>query len=190
MGVPSNAKVLISPVGAVKIGMLGTAATIDAVAAVLASSLPVPVVLDPVLASTSGRALLDTEAIGALKRKLMPLSRLVTPNLPELALLSCRPVASSEQEIVGQAEILLATGMQAVLVKGGHAKGDRSTDLLVTFDGTQQSFEAPRLTGTMRGTGCMLASAIAANLALGAPLEAAVRRAKDHVFATLLASIS
>ncbi|MEJ6785189.1 hydroxymethylpyrimidine/phosphomethylpyrimidine kinase [Aminobacter sp. Piv2-1] len=190
VGVPSNAKVLISPVGAVKIGMLGTAATIDAVAAVLASSLPVPVVLDPVLASTSGRALLDTEAIGALKRKLMPLSRLVTPNLPELALLSCRPVASSEQEIVGQAEILLATGMQAVLVKGGHAKGDRSTDLLVTFDGTQQSFEAPRLTGTMRGTGCMLASAIAANLALGAPLEAAVRRAKDHVFATLLASIS
>ncbi|MEO5324727.1 hydroxymethylpyrimidine/phosphomethylpyrimidine kinase [Mesorhizobium sp. CC13] len=181
---------MAGPVAAVKIGMLGTAAAIDAVAAVLASSLPVPVVLDPVLASTSGRSLLDTDAIGALKRKLMPLCRLVTPNLPELALLSGQPVAPSQREIIRQAEMLLATGVQAVLVKGGHAEGDLSTDLLVTSDGTQHTFEAPRLPGTMRGTGCMLASAVAAKLALGAPLEAAVRRAKDYVFAKLLASIS
>ncbi|MGF7006595.1 hydroxymethylpyrimidine/phosphomethylpyrimidine kinase [Aminobacter sp. BE322] len=183
VGVTSNARAPATPVAAVKIGMLGTAAIIDAVSSVLASSLPVPVVLDPVLASTSGRALLDVDAIGALKRKLMPLCRLVTPNLPELALLCGRPVTSCDREIVRQAEMLLATGVQAVLVKGGHGNGALSTDLLVTSDGTQQSFEAPRLTGTVRGTGCMLASAIAAHLALGEPLDASIAKAKRHVFA-------
>lgn len=179
-----------NPIATVKIGMLGTAATVDAVAAVLASSLPVPVVLDPVLASTSGRALLDDDAVNALKHKLMPLCRLVTPNLPELALLTAQPIASSDQEIVRQAEMLLATGVQAVLVKGGHATGDRSTDLLVSADGTRQSFEAPRLAGTMRGTGCTLASAIAAHLALGVTLAESVAKAKRHVFTLMAARLA
>lgn len=188
MGVSSYAMPLPNPVTAVKIGMLGTAATIDAVVSVLAGNLPVPIVLDPVLASTSGHALLNIDAVDALKYKLMPLCQLVTPNLPELALLTEQPVASCEREIVHQAEMLLATGVQAVLVKGGHADGDRSTDLLVTSDGTQRSFEAPRLGGTMRGTGCMLASAIAAHLALGEPLEASIAKAKRHVFTRFAAA--
>lgn len=179
-----------NPVAAVKIGMLGTAATIDTVASVLASSLPVPVVLDPVLASTSGRALLADSAVHTLKRKLLPLCRLVTPNLPELALLAGRPVAVSDRETVRQAEMLLATGVQAVLAKGGHAEGDRSTDLLVTADGTEHAFDAPRLAGTMRGTGCMLASAIAAHLALGETLEHSIARAKRHVFTTMAARLA
>jgi len=177
-------------VAAVKIGMLGTAATIDTVASVLASSLPVPVVLDPVLASTSGRALLADSAVHTLKRKLLPLCRLVTPNLPELALLAGRPVAVSDRETVRQAEMLLATGVQAVLAKGGHAEGDRSTDLLVTADGTEHAFDAPRLAGTMRGTGCMLASAIAAHLALGETLEHSIARAKRHVFTAMAARLA
>lgn len=179
-----------NPVAAVKIGMLGTAATIDAVASVLASSLPVPMVLDPVLASTSGHALLDDGAVDTLKRKLMPLCRLVTPNLPELAILTRQQVATSDQETVRQAQMLLATGLQAVLVKGGHADGDRSTDLLVTSDGTGQAFDAPRLAGTMRGTGCMLASAIAAHLALGETLEHSITRGKRHVFTTMAARLA
>nr|WP_269931512.1 hydroxymethylpyrimidine/phosphomethylpyrimidine kinase [Aminobacter sp. HY435] len=179
-----------SHIASVKIGMLGTAATIEAVVSVLASSKPVPVLLDPVLASTSGRALLDDDAIDVLKRKLFPLCRLVTPNLHELALLTGRPVSSSEQHVVHQAKLLLETGMQAVLVKGGHSGGNRSVDLLLTADGMQQVFDAPRLIATMRGTGCMLASAVAANLALGETLEASVCKAKRHVFTRLAASLA
>lgn len=176
-----------NPITAVKIGMLGTAATIDAVASVLASSLPVPVVLDPVLASTSGRALLDDDAIDVLKHKLLPLCHLVTPNLPELALLTGRPVASSEQEIVRQARLLLETGVQAVLVKGGHAEGAQSIDLLVE-PGNCVRFEALRLNATLRGTGCMLASAVAAHLALGEALDMSIDKAKRHVFTRLAAA--
>ncbi len=172
----------VNPVEAIKIGMLGTVATIDAVASVLANYLPVPVVLDPVLVSTSGHHLLDKDAIDILKRRLLPLSRVVTPNLPELALLTGQAAASSGQEIVRQTQILLAAGGQAVLVKGGHAEGDRSTDLLVTADGTHRAFDAPCLVGTMRGTGCMLASAVATHLALGERLEISITKAKRHVF--------
>ena len=187
VGVPL-ATTAASPVSAVKIGMLGTAATIDAVASVLASSLPVPVVLDPVLASTSGRALLDDDAIDVLKHKLLPLCRLVTPNLPELALLTGRPVASSEQEIVRQARLLLETGVAAVLAKGGHGKGAQSIDLLVQPGNCVRSFEALRLNAALRGTGCMLASAVAAHLALGDPLDMSIDKAKRHVFTRLAAA--
>lgn len=173
---------------AVKIGMLGSAATIDAVASVLASSLPVPVVLDPVLASTSGRALLDDDAIDVLKHKLLPLSALVTPNLPELALLTGQSVASSEHEIVRQARLLLETGVQAVLAKGGHAEGAQSIDLLVQPGNAVRSFGALRLNATLRGTGCMLASAVAAHLALGEPLDMSIDNAKRHVFTRLAAA--
>lgn len=171
-----------SSVAAVKIGMLGTAAAIEAVASVLANYPQVPMVLDPVLASTSGRALLDSDAIDMLKHRLMPFSRLVTPNLPELALLAEQPHASSDLEIFHQAEILLETGVQAVLVKGGHATGEKSTDLLVRPGLAPMRFDAPRVEATMRGTGCMLASAIAAHLARGETLETSVHMAKHYVF--------
>jgi len=170
---------------AVKIGMLGSVDAVTTVASVLASRLPLPVVLDPVLASTSGRALLPMDAVEVLKRRLMPLCTLVTPNLPELALLSGKPVATDEAGIIGQAGSLFESGVAALLVKGGHAEGDRSVDLLLRAGQKPSRFEAPRLDVGMRGTGCMLASAIAAGLALGDDLDAAIGRAKDHVFGKL-----
>ncbi|PWK64662.1 hydroxymethylpyrimidine/phosphomethylpyrimidine kinase [Aminobacter sp. AP02] len=177
-----------NPVAAVKIGMLGTAATIDAVASALASSLPVPVVLDPVLASTSGRHLLDDDAIDALKGKLFPLCTLVTPNLPELALLTGLPLATDEAEIVRQSERLFDTGAPAILVKGGHATGANATDLLLLPGREPIRFDASRIAVSMRGTGCMLASAIAAHLAQYETLEISIGKAKRYVFAKLLAS--
>ncbi|WP_260855456.1 hydroxymethylpyrimidine/phosphomethylpyrimidine kinase [Mesorhizobium amorphae] len=170
---------------AVKIGMLGSVDAVTAVASVLASRLPLPVVLDPVLASTSGRALLPMAAVDILKCRLMPLCTLVTPNLPELALLSAKPLAADEAGIISQSGPLFESGVPALLVKGGHAGGDRSVDLLLRASAKPSRFEAPRLDVSMRGTGCMLASAIAAGLGLGDDLPTAVGRAKDHVFERL-----
>lgn len=167
---------------AVKIGMLGTADAVNAVASVLASRPPLPVVLDPVLASSSGRALLTADAVAHLKRKLMPLCSLVTPNLPELALLGGVSISTNEGEIVRLARELVDAGGPALLVKGGHGDGDFSTDLLVRMGRLPLQFAAPRLDVQMRGSGCMLASAIAARLGLGDDLETAVARGKDHVF--------
>lgn len=177
-----------NPVAAVKIGMLGNAAAIDAVSSVLASSLPVPVVLDPVLVATSGGRLLDPDAIEAFKRKLFGLCTLVTPNLPELALLAGEQMAGNEAEFCDQAQRLFNAGAPAVLLKGGHTGGDRSTDLLLRPDLPPLRFEAKRIAAAMRGTGCMLASAIAANLALGESLAASICTAKRHVFTRLAAS--
>lgn len=177
-----------NPVAAVKIGMLGTAATIGTVASVLASNLPVPVVLDPVLASTSGRQLLDDDAIDVLKCRLFPLCTLVTPNLPELSLLTGLPPATGEDDIVRQAAKLFDTGAPAILVKGGHASGATATDLLLQPGREPVRFDASRIAVTMRGTGCMLASAIAAHLAQYETLEISIGKAKRHVFAKLLAS--
>lgn len=174
-----------NPVAAVKIGMLGTAAAIEAVGAVLASNRQVPVVLDPVLASTSGRALLEDSAVDALRRDLMPVCRLVTPNLIELARLNGSAPALDEGGARLQGEELSRGIRAAVLVKGGHARGDQAVDVLVQPNHHPIRFEAPRLERGMRGTGCMLSSAIAACLALGASLEASVCRAKQHVFDAL-----
>ncbi|WYL53726.1 hydroxymethylpyrimidine/phosphomethylpyrimidine kinase [Aminobacter sp. P9b] len=177
-----------NPVKAVKIGMLGSAPIIEAVSSVLASSLPVPVVLDPVLASTSGRQLLDDDAVETLKRKLFPLCTLITPNLPELALLTGLPLAAGERDIIWQAAKMFDAGAPAILVKGGHASGATSTDLLLLPGREPIRFDASRIPVVMRGTGCMLASAIAAHLAQNETLEISVGKAKRHVFAKLLAS--
>lgn len=171
-----------NPVAAVKIGMLGTAAAIEAVGAVLAADRQVPVVLDPVLASTSGRVLLGVDAIDALRRDLMPVCRLVTPNLVELATLNGSVLASDEERARLQGEELSRTIRTAVLVKGGHAKGNQSIDVLLQPYHPAARFKAARLQRGMRGTGCMLSSAIAASLALGISLEDSVRRAKRYVF--------
>ncbi|MES0150713.1 hydroxymethylpyrimidine/phosphomethylpyrimidine kinase [Mesorhizobium sp. M0012] len=169
-------------VAAVKIGMLGTAETIAAVAAVLRENRQVPAVLDPVLASTSGRALLEAAAIAVMKRDLMPLCRLVTPNLPELAHLIGSELAVDEVGALQQGQQLLAAGVQALLIKGGHASGPRSTDVLVCPNQEPVRLDDRRLARTMRGTGCALASAIAAYLAIGGSIEKAVRQAKLLVF--------
>ena len=172
-----------NPVAAVKIGVLGTRATVEAVAEVLSRYPDIPVVLDPVLASTSGRKLLSEEALAALGRELMPICRLVTPNIPELALLVGSAPAEDEAALVRQGHVLLDAGAPAVLVKGGHATGEQSTDLLLRRHHAPERFEAARLAGGLRGTGCMLASAIAAYLALGETLCASVGQGKRFVFA-------
>jgi hydroxymethylpyrimidine/phosphomethylpyrimidine kinase len=172
-------------VAAIKIGMLATAEIIAAVAAVLRENPQVPAVLDPVLASTSGRALLEAGAIAVMKRNLMPLCRLVTPNLIELALLVGSELAVDENGAVWQGQELLVAGLQALLIKGGHASGPRSTDILLRSDQEPIRFDTPRLAASMRGTGCMLASAIAAHLAKASPLEDSVRKGKRFVFEKL-----
>lgn len=177
-------------VAAIKLGMLGSASTVVAVAAILAEHPAIPAVLDPVLASSSGRPLLDEAGRGALMDRLMPLCRLVTPNLPELALLTESEPAKNEGEAVRQANMLVGQGARAVLVKGGHGTGAVSTDILVESGKPNVRFDAPRLDAQLRGTGCMLASAIAANIALSRSLEEGVSRSKAHVLDRLTEQIA
>jgi hydroxymethylpyrimidine/phosphomethylpyrimidine kinase len=174
-------------VGAVKIGMLANAAVVEAVAATLARRRARNVVLDPVLAATSGEKLLAPEATAHL-RELIARVRVVTPNLPEAAILLDAPVAHDERQMQAQAHELLRLGAQAVLIKGGHLDGDESVDLLVDARGSER-FAAPRIaTKNTHGTGCTLASAIAAGLAKGLSLPQAVREAKLYVSAAIAAA--
>jgi len=174
-------------IGAVKIGMLGNAAAIAAVAAGLERHRARNIVLDPVMAATSGERLLRTDAIGAL-RKLISRAAVVTPNLPEAAALLDAPQARDENEMRAQAQKLLALGAGAVLIKGGHGSGPQSVDLLVEANGATR-FAAPRVaTENTHGTGCTLASAIAAGLAKGQALHEAVHAAKAYVSAAIAAA--
>jgi hydroxymethylpyrimidine/phosphomethylpyrimidine kinase len=171
-------------VGAVKIGMLGNAMVIEAVAAGLIRHHARNVVLDPVMVASSGENLLRPPAVGAL-RKLIGLARVVTPNLSEAGALAGAAVARGEDEMRDQAQELLALGAAAVLIKGGHGKGPESVDLLVEA-GTCMRFAAPRVaTKNTHGSGCTLASAVAAGLAKGLSLGDAVREAKAYVSAAI-----
>jgi hydroxymethylpyrimidine/phosphomethylpyrimidine kinase len=172
-------------IGAVKLGMLAHAAAIDVVAAALDRYRPANVVLDPVLAASSGEPLLQQ---GARLRELIRRVRLVTPNLPEAAALLDAPLARDESEMRAQAEKLLALGAGAVLIKGGHGGGPESVDFLVGAEGALR-LAAPRLaTRNTHGTGCTLAAAITAGLANGLVLEDAVKQAKDYVTAAIAAA--
>src|SRR3954470_3010461 len=175
-------------VGAVKIGMLSRPAAIEAVADGLARYGIETVVLDPVMVATSGDRLLAPEATETLRRALIPKALVVTPNLPEAAALLGEPVAADEAAMRGQAERILALGPRAVLVKGGHAEGHESVDILIDA-GRVQRFAAPRIaTRNTHGTGCTLSSAIAAGLAKGFALPEAVAAAKLYVSAAIEAS--
>jgi hydroxymethylpyrimidine/phosphomethylpyrimidine kinase len=175
-------------VKAVKIGMLSQASVIETVAAGLDRHRAANVVLDPVMVATSGDRLLNPDAVSALRNVLIPRAALVTPNLLEAAALLDQPVAMTEDDMLAQGQALIARGAQAVLVKGGHGFGDRSTDLLVMPDGVVR-LDAPRIaTRNTHGTGCTLSSAIAAGLAKGFPLGQAVAEAKDYVTAAIAAS--
>jgi hydroxymethylpyrimidine/phosphomethylpyrimidine kinase len=174
--------------GAVKIGMLANAAIIDVVAAALDRHRPRNVVLDPVIIATSGKELLRGDALGRL-RDLMARARVVTPNLPEAAVLLDAEPARNEDEMRAQAQKLLAFGAGAVLVKGGHGTGPQSVDVLVEADGAALRLPAPRIaTKNTHGSGCTLASAIAAGLAKGLPLQKAAQQAKAYVSAAIAAA--
>jgi hydroxymethylpyrimidine/phosphomethylpyrimidine kinase len=175
-------------VKAVKIGMVAQRAVIDAIVAGLMRWSPRHVVLDPVMVATSGDPLLAPDAVAVLRTKLIPLSHIITPNLPEAAALLDAPVAADGAEIESQGRRLLALGSRAVLIKGGHGQGADSIDYLVTVDGVV-ALAAPRIaTRNTHGTGCSLSSAIAAGLAKGVDLETAVRGAKIYVTAAIAAA--
>jgi hydroxymethylpyrimidine/phosphomethylpyrimidine kinase len=175
-------------VKAVKIGMLSQPAVIEAVAAGLDRHGAQTIVLDPVMVATSGDRLLAPEAVASLKATLVPRALVITPNLPEAAAMLDEPVAEDEAAMRAQAERLLKLGPGAVLIKGGHAEGSESADLLVDAAGMER-FAAPRLaTRNTHGTGCTLSSAIAAGLARGLDLRHAVAAAKAYVSAAIAAS--
>ena len=172
-------------VGAVKIGMLSSRDIIAAVAAGLDRHSQTRVVLDPVMAATSGDRLLKSDATEALIRLLLPKALVVTPNLPEAAVLLDTDVAGDEAVMRHQAHRLLKLGAKAVLIKGGHDDGPESVDLLVEPDTTTRLSAERILTRNTHGTGCTLSSAIAAGLAKGMPLGDAVRAAKSYVSAAI-----
>ena len=175
-------------VGAVKIGMVAQRASIDAIAAALTRWSPRHVVLDPVMVATSGDRLLAAEAIDALRSKLIPRASVITPNLPEAAVLLDTPIAASEAAVEDQGKRLLAMGCRAVLIKGGHGQGAESIDYLIDASGVV-ALAAPRIaTRNTHGTGCSLSSAIAAGLAKGEEMEAAVRNAKAWISAAIAAA--
>ena len=168
-------------VDAVKIGMLGTADTCLLVADLL-TTLPVgvPLVLDPVAVSKHGDPLIDDDALGAMRERLFPLATVATPNLEEARTL-VGPGAADETDQARLGRTLLELGPAWVLVKGGHAAGD-PVDVLVGRDTPDQTFGAARNDNThTHGTGCTLASALAARLALGDDVPAAVAAAKAYV---------
>ena len=171
-------------VSAIKIGMLGNAEVIAAVADVLRAQYDGPLVLDPVMVAKSGDALLRPEAVGALKQLLLPLATVVTPNLPEAAALTGLP-AGSQYDMLAAARALLALGPDAVLLKGGHLSGESSPDLLLTAD-AREWLTADRLpTKNTHGTGCTLSSAVATFLAQGHDPVEACRRGKAYITAAI-----
>jgi hydroxymethylpyrimidine/phosphomethylpyrimidine kinase len=173
---------VVSDIGvdAAKTGMLASAPIVEAVAEAVAEVGVPNLVVDPVSVSKHGHPLLAEDAVGAIRDRILPLSTLVTPNLPEAALLAGFPVHSlQEMERAGRA--LLERGAGAALVKGGHLEGDDATDLLVTAEGVEP-ITADRIeTPHTHGTGCVLSAAIAAYLARGDDLVTAVRRGKEFV---------
>jgi hydroxymethylpyrimidine/phosphomethylpyrimidine kinase len=175
-------------VGAVKIGMLGNADVIAAVAAGLDRHEQTRVVLDPVMVASSGRRLLAPDAVDALRKALLPRAFLITPNLPEAAALLDMNEAADETSMLGQADHLLALGANAVLMKGGHASGPESVDLLVTPTASIRVIGERIATRNTHGTGCTLSAAIAAGLARGLGLTEAVRDAKAYVTSAIAAA--
>jgi hydroxymethylpyrimidine/phosphomethylpyrimidine kinase len=172
-------------VGAVKIGMLSQAASIEVVAAGLDRHHAKNVVLDPVLIAASGDRLLAPEAVASLHRLLIPRALVVTPNLPEAAALLGTHPARDETEMAAQARELLALGARNVLIKGGHGEGPDSVDLLVGPSETVRLAAKRIATQNTHGTGCTLSSAIVAGLAKGLDLKTAVQAAKAYVTAAI-----
>jgi hydroxymethylpyrimidine/phosphomethylpyrimidine kinase len=172
-------------VDAAKTGMLADVATVLAVAAEVRRHQIRPLVVDPVMVATSGDVLLAPEAIETVRRELIPLAEIITPNLPEAAKLLGEDQAADVAAMEGQAQRLLALGPKAVLVKDGHGLGAEAVDVLATRDGVRR-FAKPRIaTRNTHGTGCTLAAAIAAFLARGLALSQAVERAKDFLWHAL-----
>jgi hydroxymethylpyrimidine/phosphomethylpyrimidine kinase len=180
-------RVVLDDIGAdaIKTGMLHEAATIEAVCAELPPD--TPLVADPVMVAKGGHALLQDAAVSTLRRLLLPRATVLTPNLPEAEVLTGLRIRAAE-DMPAAARALLALGARAVLLKGGHLEGPRVLDLLATPEGIH-AFEGERIaTRHTHGTGCTLASAVAAGLAQQLSLHDAVARARAYVLAAIKAA--
>lgn len=164
----------------IKIGMLGNQEIIEAVAKAV-DDVEAFVILDPVMVATSGDSLLDAGAVGAIKNTLIPVCDLITPNIPEAEMLTAIKIEDTD-DMTKAGDLLLEMGAYAALIKGGHMDSPMVFDVLVSEDGNNL-MSGPRLRSKhTHGTGCTLASAIAAGMALGTPLDAAVLSARDFVY--------
>ena len=176
--IEAQIRVVLDDIGAdaIKIGMLGDAATVTLVARLLEEWPGIPVVLDPVMTAKGGQALLEQSATQTLKSLLIPRAALLTPNATEAEMLTGLSIETSD-DLRRAGEALLAMGAAAVLMKGGHIAGDRVTDVLMTPAG-ETTFEGPRIDSRhTHGTGCTLASACAAGIAQGIGMDRAIARA-------------
>jgi hydroxymethylpyrimidine/phosphomethylpyrimidine kinase len=182
--VAQQMKSVLTDIGAdaIKTGMLGSARVVEAVAGMCETlAFGVPLIVDPVMVAKGGARLLDKGAHDALVLRLLPLASLVTPNVPEAEVLTGMTIKTA-RDLERAADALLALGPSAVLMKGGHLEGDVVVDVLRTADGADHRFEGPRIVSrSTHGTGCTLASAIAAGIAEGLTLEGAVARAREYV---------
>lgn len=175
-------------VNAIKIGMLSSVAIIEAVVSVVSQHPDIPLIIDPVMVAKSGDALLQPDALHALKEQLCPLAEVVTPNIPEAALLLGCADAQTTEDMQQQATQLQNMGCRAVLLKGGHLADDKLTDVLQTNSG-RHYFENLRIhTSNTHGTGCTLSSAIAAGRAKGLDLIEATGAAVDYLNAAIKAA--
>ena len=177
-------------IAALKTGMLADAAVIEVVAAKLAAYPKIAKVIDPVMVATSGARLIEDSAVETLKTKLLPLATLITPNVPEAEALSGMHI-TCRAEVREAAKRLNGEFGCAVLVKGGHAVGDLGEAEDTLFDGSEfRAFTMPWIENPVstHGTGCTLAAALAAELALGRGLAEAVRGAKEYVHRAIAGS--
>ena len=173
---------------AVKIGMVSSAEIVDAIAAALVRNGAQNIVVDPVMVATSGSELSSSEAVVALREKLVPLATVITPNMPEAEVLFGKAVESREGQEAAARAIAASTGV-SVLVKGGHGEND-ANDVLARPDGAVSWFEGERIdTANTHGTGCTLSSAIACGLAKGLSLEKSVEEAKRYITGALGAGL-
>ena len=168
---------------AVKIGMLGNEETVFLVSKMAKKNRMKNIVVDPIVSSSSGKRLLTRGGVKALKELLLPLATLVTPNIREAELLSGLKIRSLVDRKKA-ARIILKTGVRAVLITGGHLKGNPD-DLLLDENGFQVFLSGRLSKLDIHGTGCVFSSAIAAKLALGVSLRLAVQRAKEYILISL-----
>lgn len=164
--------------GAVKIGMLSSGEIAETVTHLLVLHNDLPVVVDPVIESSSGMKLIDHNGLGILTKKILPIASLITPNWPECKILTGEEVDSLKKAIIAGEKLFEKTGAP-VLVKGGHSC-ERPVDVLVEDSGITE-FVGEKIAGDFRGTGCALSSLIAAGLANGDDLIFAIRKAKSSI---------
>ena len=167
-------------IGALKTGMLSSAAIIEIVAAGIQRHRLGPLVVDPVMIAKSGDRLLREDAVDALRRRLLPLAHVVTPNIPEAEVLAGRPIRTRDDRLAA-AHAIMELGAQAVVIKGGHSQDDPIVDLLVDSQGVHEYRAARIVTTSTHGTGCTFSAAITAGLAIGLDLPGAVAEARDYL---------